>query len=168
MIVRRRRFWLFLILTLLWMGVIFWKSSEPYQQQDLRPWLATLISEPTLRAFLPPLEFTYDGGLVSYREPYSFLEFFIRKGGHITEYFILAALLWLTLSATAMRRSLAWALSLVLAVLYASTDEWHQTFVGGRTGHAIDVGMDSVGVVLALVILPLLSLLRRNKKTLST
>jgi VanZ family protein len=167
LIVRPRRFWVFLTLTLLWMGVIFWKSSEPYSQQDLKPWLSTLISEDALIGLLPPLEFTYDGGLVSYRQPYGFVEFFIRKGGHVTEYFILAALLWQTLTATSLHRPLAFALAFFLSILYAASDEWHQTFVPNRTGHSIDVVVDAFGVVLALFIIPSLSKICSSKRSTS-
>lgn len=161
MIVRRRRFTLFLILTLLWMAVIFWKSGEPYQQQDLKPWLTTVVSEQSLARVLPPVEFTYDGGLVSYRNPYNFVEFFIRKGGHFTEYFVLAALMWMMWTATRLQRPAAWGITLFLSVLYAASDEWHQTFVPNRTGHSIDVWVDSLGVLMALLIFPSIKKLSR-------
>ena len=35
-------------------------------------------------------------------------------------------------------------------VLYAASDEFHQHFVAGRHGSPIDVGIDSVGVLLGL------------------
>ncbi|MBL0386285.1 VanZ family protein [Tumebacillus sp. ITR2] len=157
------RFRLFLLLSLLWMGVIFWKSAQAYSQQDLKPWLTTLISEETLQGFLPHVQFTYDGDLVTYLKPYGFVEFFIRKGAHITEYFLLAFLLWQTYASTKLTRGFVYGLALVTAVLYAASDEWHQTFVPNRTGHIIDVGMDSVGVVLALLLLLIWQTVQRKK-----
>jgi hypothetical protein len=47
------------------------------------------------------------------------------------------------------RRSLSAANDLAISFVYACSDEWYQTFVPGRTGHFIDVGVDSVGMVLA-------------------
>ena len=67
----------------------------------------------------------------------------LRKAAHLTEYAILAALL---------RRatgSYGWAFT--LAVAYAATDEFHQTFVRGRHGSPIDVGIDAIGVSLGLM-----------------
>jgi VanZ family protein len=67
----------------------------------------------------------------------------LRKAAHVTEYAILAALL---------RRatgSYGWAFG--LAVAYAATDEFHQTFVRGRHGSPIDVGIDAIGVTLGLM-----------------
>ena len=40
-------------------------------------------------------------------------------------------------------------LAAVIAIAYAATDEFHQTFVGGRHGTPVDVGIDAVGVALA-------------------
>lgn len=160
----RRRLYFFLLLTLLWMGVIYWKSSEPYGQQDLKPWLATLFSESALQRFLPQLQFTYDAQVISVQKPYSFLEFFIRKAAHISEYFILAFLIWQTLAATRLIRPTVFVLATLLSVLYAASDEWHQSFVPNRTGHLIDVGVDSIGVLLAMLLLLLWQLVRRSKQ----
>lgn len=38
----------------------------------------------------------------------------------------------------------------LLTVLYAATDEWHQTFVPGRHGQPYDIGIDALGALLAL------------------
>ena len=67
----------------------------------------------------------------------------LRKAAHLTEYAILAALL---------RRatgSYGWAFGLALA--YAASDEYHQTFVQGRHGSPIDVGIDAIGISLGLM-----------------
>ena len=37
------------------------------------------------------------------------------------------------------------------SVLYAMSDEYHQTFVGGRSGAWSDVGIDTAGVILAIL-----------------
>ena len=67
----------------------------------------------------------------------------LRKAAHMTEYAILAALL---------RRatgSSPWAFA--LAVAYAASDEFHQTFVRGRHGSPVDVGIDAIGVAIGLM-----------------
>ena len=67
----------------------------------------------------------------------------LRKLAHITIF----ALLWLTLArATDWRRPV---LAAVIAVVYAGTDELHQTFVEGRHGTPVDVGIDAIGIGLA-------------------
>ncbi len=81
--------------------------------------------------------------------------FLIRKAAHLTEYAVLALL-----TLRAVRRSLnsaagdwSWkaaGLALLISAGYAATDEFHQTFVPGRTPSAGDVLIDSTGVALAL------------------
>lgn len=67
----------------------------------------------------------------------------LRKLAHLTEYAILGALL---LRAT--RRP--W-LALVLAALYAVSDEVHQHFVEGRHAAPLDVAIDTVGALAGIL-----------------
>jgi len=67
----------------------------------------------------------------------------LRKLGHVTIY----AILWLTVArATQWRRPVVAA---VIALLYATSDEFHQSFVPGRHGSPIDVAIDALGIGLA-------------------
>jgi VanZ family protein len=72
-----------------------------------------------------------------------------RKLAHLGEYALLAALWWRALL-TKLEHRRALPLAFVTAVLYAVTDELHQTFVSGRAGTPVDVGIDAVGALLAL------------------
>ena len=85
----------------------------------------------------------------------AWFHFLIRKAGHLTEYAILALL-----AARAFRNSshqflqLHWfTLSLLLAMLYALGDEFHQSFVPSRTASIHDSLIDSVGALIALSII---------------
>ncbi|WKB35312.1 VanZ family protein [Terrilactibacillus sp. S3-3] len=54
---------------------------------------------------------------------------------------------------TKLKRSRSYLLGFVLSMGYAGLDEWHQTFIPGRTGHAIDVfTFDMAGILLALAL----------------
>ncbi len=44
-----------------------------------------------------------------------------------------------------------WKLIWLLAILYAASDEFHQSFVAGRGSTAMDVGIDSIGAGLGLL-----------------
>lgn len=71
-----------------------------------------------------------------------------RKVGHFGGYAALAgAWAWALLGA--VRHPLVFAG--VISVLYAASDEYHQTFVDGRQGTAIDVGIDALGIAVAIV-----------------
>jgi VanZ family protein len=48
------------------------------------------------------------------------------------------------------RNSYALLIAAVMAVLYAFSDEWHQTFVPGREGSLLDVGIDALGIGMCL------------------
>ncbi|MGZ4106378.1 MAG: VanZ family protein [Tumebacillaceae bacterium] len=161
---QRKRFLLFLLLSVLWMALIYWKSSEPYQVQDVKPMLHSIISESQLSRFVPHIEFTYDTDFVTYRKPFTLLEFFIRKAAHITEYFVLTILVRQTFASTALALGTSRLLSLLIPVLYACSDEYHQSFVAGRTGHPIDVGVDSIGVLLALLLMWFFHMWRQSRK----
>lgn len=67
----------------------------------------------------------------------------LRKLAHVVEYAILGALLQRALGRVAP--------AFALGVAYAVSDEFHQTFVPGRSGTPLDVLIDSVGVALGVL-----------------
>ncbi len=102
------------------------------------------------------------------------IDHLIRKMAHFAEYAVLGALLatdvWFVVTerrmgncdganvvkntdggafATAWRCGGGWRLffpAWLVGTLYAASDEWHQTFVAGRSGEVRDVMLDSAGV----------------------
>ena len=76
-----------------------------------------------------------------------FDQFLVRKVAHWTEYFILGFLLMRALSANSdkliFKRHIV--LSVIVAAVYAVTDEWHQSFVPNRDAKMSDVALDAVG-----------------------
>ena len=68
----------------------------------------------------------------------------LRKIAHATAYAALCFLWWRALRHTGLDGRavvVAW----LVAVGYAITDEWHQTFVTGRHGSPLDVLIDAAG-----------------------
>jgi hypothetical protein len=79
--------------------------------------------------------------------------FAVVKGWHATEFAVLYLLCLAALNRAAggsPRRNATWAI--LIAVTFAATDEWHQTFVPGRGGTATDVLIDSLGVFAAALV----------------
>ena len=76
--------------------------------------------------------------------------FIVRKGAHFTEYFILYMLLY-----NALRENFSFKKALLFSIigvfLYASSDEYHQSFVPGRGPSFRDVLVDTSGGMLGLV-----------------
>ena len=97
------------------------------------------------------------------------LEYDIRKYAHMFEYFCLAIsglLFFRELYAEKLRRGLRACLSaLLLCFVYACSDEWHQTFVPGRSGRFSDVMVDTAGSLFGLLfMLLLLALIRAIRR----
>lgn len=88
----------------------------------------------------------------------------IRKIAHILEFFCLGVTGTLLFSELCKRKRNALSLSLLLSFLYACSDEWHQTFVPGRSGSLSDVCIDSIGVLLGAVSVGLILLSSQSKK----
>ncbi len=85
---------------------------------------------------------------------FGFLDMIVKKGGHMLGYALLAAayLHGLINGKPLNRRILV--LAVVLAALYAATDEFHQRFTSGRTPASRDVLIDTVGAVLGAWLWP--------------
>ena len=82
------------------------------------------------------------------------IEYPVRKCAHMTEYAILALLVFGMLGSYGMRVCrLRYQIAVVYVFVYASTDEFHQLFVAGRSGQFSDVCIDTIGTVIAMLLL---------------
>lgn len=72
---------------------------------------------------------------------------FARKMGHISEFGVLFLLIRFALSKHIELKKATLG-AVLLAVLYAASDEWHQSFVPGRSACVEDVMLDSSAVLL--------------------
>jgi VanZ family protein len=88
------------------------------------------------------------------------LDFAVRKAGHMFVFGALAVLVWRAFADARVRRTALW--SWLLAVLYAASDEFHQSFTAGRHPSAIDVAIDGAGALAGLAILALARALWRR------
>jgi VanZ family protein len=76
-----------------------------------------------------------------------------RKLGHVTEYAVLTFCWWRAFTGLGTPRDprAAIFLAVSIALVYAASDEFHQTFVSGRVGTPVDVAIDSIGMTIAAV-----------------
>lgn len=72
----------------------------------------------------------------------------VRKSTHLMVFGILAVLFFKSIK----MKKYAFLVSWILAVLYAMTDEWHQSLIPGRGASFHDVLIDSMGALMALLI----------------
>jgi VanZ family protein len=143
------KYWLPVVL---WMAVIFCASS------------AAFSSEYTSK-FLGPLIHWLFPGLSA--EATAEIVFYLRKTGHVTEYAVLALLLWRARlkpkpGAVQPWNGLEARRVLLLTALYAATDELHQCFVPSREARIHDVMLDTAGAACALLLLWLVGRWRRH------
>jgi VanZ family protein len=107
---------------LIWMVVIFLFSNQPYSGAVTERYFGT------------------------YNVP-------VRKISHALEYAILYLLSQRAFRMSGQKwHSKATLLGLALACFYALTDEWHQSFVPGRSATLSDAGIDSIGALCACVV----------------
>jgi len=84
----------------------------------------------------------------------NWLQDIINNCGHLTEYAILAYLIFRPLYFYHHFRGYRLlSLNFFLPLLYAFSDEFHQAFVPGRTPDIHDILMDTIGISLTLIIL---------------
>lgn len=119
--------------------------------------MSSIKLNPTITRFLPALIWM---GLIfffssipdlSLHGQLSVYDFVLRKLAHITEYAILTICYYYALPNMQTKKRLL--LSAVISIVYATTDEFHQSFVYRRTGHLSDVAIDSIGVLISLVLI---------------
>lgn len=106
----------------------------------------------------------YSGYTVEQQEDFAKeIDLLVRKSAHASEYAVLGALAVCTFAAYEKKKYGLWAF--VLCVVYASSDEFHQLFVSGRTGSPIDVGIDSMGALIGVLIaVGCIALIQRSRK----
>jgi VanZ family protein len=129
------------MLLLTWMFLIFAGSTD-------------LMSAEHTSRFLVPFLLWLDPH-ISF-QTIMLVQLIVRKAGHVTEYAVLASLLWRVLRHhwPMVRRSF-WRpamVALVVAMIFATTDEFHQSFYPSRTATAHDVMIDTMGAIIGLVI----------------
>ena len=80
----------------------------------------------------------------------------LRKGGHAVVFAVFFLLTRRSLQHFLREKESASATppALLLTLLFAAGDEWHQSLVPGRVGTPLDVGIDFLGAVLVITFLP--------------
>jgi VanZ family protein len=122
----------------LWMAIIVTLSSDVASAEHTEHWFVPLLR--FLASWATPTQIEAMHGLV-------------RKGGHLTEYAVLASL-WYRAFARGRPLSSRSAASVALAIslVWAVVDETRQSFVPSRTASVKDVALDGIGASLAMLV----------------
>jgi VanZ family protein len=151
-VLQLRAFCKYWLPVLIWMALIFTASSDVHSYER-----SSRIIEPLLRWLFPHL---------SEAKIHDVHELF-RKCAHLTEYAVLALLLWRGVRKPLKNNVWAWdwreaRFTLLLVMFYAATDEFHQIFVPTRTAQVSDVFIDTAGGAAGLFALWLIGRWRKH------
>jgi VanZ family protein len=142
-VLKLRLFLKYWLSVLVWMTIIFSASADARSYQH-----SSTLFEPLLHWLFPKMPETQVAEI----------HHLFRKCGHLTEYAILALLLWRALHKPVRKNPQPWrwdeaGLALSIVFLYAASDEFHQIYVPTRTPLISDVMIDTSGGALALFVL---------------
>ena len=120
---------------LVWMALIFTASGDTASVRH-----TSLFLEPFLKFFWPDISV----------EAIGTVRLFVRKTAHAAEYAVLGWLWWRALAVARGPTTPPWhwgtaGVGLLLATLYAATDEYHQSFIPERNASVLDVLLDTGG-----------------------
>ena len=132
---------IFLVLSILWMCVIFYMSNQPAAISSAHSGgVINMISN------MPVV-----GTLMKYLMSINIGEFVVRKGAHMFSYCLLAILLFMSVYEKDIKKAII--IAFLGTFLYACSDEFHQLFIPGRSGEFRDVMIDSLGGIIGLILI---------------
>ena len=140
---KTRSFLKYWFIPLAWMSAIFFGSSDSKSYTH-----SSHLIEPFLHWLFPHMTQAHVEAI----------HHVIRKCAHLTEYAVLAILLWRAVRKPVRRDPRPWSwreasIAVLIVFLYASTDEFHQIFVPSRTALVSDVFIDTSGAVAGMILL---------------
>ncbi len=80
------------------------------------------------------------------------IHYYVRKLGHITEYFVLAVTVAFPLYVYGLRGIPLMLVAGLFCVGFAAFDEYHQSFVRGRGPSKRDVAIDGIGIFIGIIL----------------
>lgn len=149
------------------MIIIFLFSSQPYQDQNLKPDLDRVRIVNSLADQLSDVQFDYAGKEVSVQKlgNAGFVEFLIRKGAHFSIFGLLGfALVYALIAIRNMSRLKSYLCAILISFLYACSDEFHQSLTPDRTPLFQDVIVDTAGAVCGAALMVLLIHCRHKRR----
>jgi VanZ family protein len=122
---------------------------------------SAFTAERTSHFIIPILHWIFPGASA---DALDLMHHYIRKSAHFCEYFVFSLLVLRAIRGSRHTTRLTWALATVAIVFgYAALDEFHQSFVPGRTPLFTDVLIDTTGGAIAQIGAAIL-LLRDSKR----
>lgn len=145
------------VLIILWMTAMFWFSHQEAAQ-----------SKRTSSEFIISVVefFDFDNSLTELEKENiaENLTFIVRKGAHFCAYAVFGVLVFFLLAEYGIKRLRQLIFSVGAAFLYACSDEFHQTFIKGRSGELRDIIIDTLGALFGVLAISLISMIVKKMK----
>jgi len=87
----------------------------------------------------------------------------VKKGGHMTGYALLAIACFLAAYGDTKNMVRCAIISLCISIVYAASDEYHQSFTPDRFPSVIDVGIDTAGAIIGAGMAAFITRRRKSK-----
>ncbi len=129
------------ILIIIWMISIFYLSHQPAKDSNKLSKGLTYKITNIVEKINPNLQ-------INIRR----FNHLLRKSAHFFAYLLLGILLSLGLDLLGIKGLKAILIGLILSVIFAISDEFHQLFIPGRGGQVKDVLIDSMGALTGIIL----------------
>lgn len=141
------------LLVIIWLVIIFLFSGMDSESSNNK-------SEKTINKVVETtLETTNSLGITNKHPSNTKLNNFVmkiniplRKCMHAFVYFVLSLIVLNALSAVNIKSYKSYVICIVICFLYAIFDEYHQTFIDGRTGQITDSLIDTFGSIIGIIL----------------
>lgn len=141
----KSRKYIYAILLIIWMITVFVFSHQPSDE-------SSVTSGKTTRAILSLIPAFNELQEIEQEELVEMVQPFIRKIAHLSIYTLGGILTALYINEYNLTETKKFLFSSLVGLVYSITDEIHQLFIPGRAGLAIDVVIDTIGVILGVAI----------------
>ena len=132
-----------IILVILWMSLIFiLSSSNAAESNNQSNYIVNIISN------------------ILNISNTKILSYIIRKAAHFTEYLVLGILVNNMIKLYNKKAYIA----IIICILYAISDEFHQSLVPGRSPQIQDIFIDSIGSIIGIYLLNIKHIFIKTKK----
>ena len=116
--------------------------------------ISSTVSYKVSHIIVETADHVFDMGMDDYQISYfaTKINSVTRKLAHMTEYFLLAIAVSFPLYVYGLHGILLMILAGGICIAFACGDEYHQSFVAGRAASMKDVGIDSIGVFIGIIL----------------
>lgn len=132
------------ILVIIWMILVFTFSNQNGKESQST---SDIITDKIIEVI------TKINSNIEYENVKDNISFIIRKIAHFSIYFIGGILIFNFINTFSIKTKYKILISILISILYATSDELHQLFISERSAQIRDVLIDSAGAIIAIFLI---------------